>query len=105
MLPYRLQAPALASQEPPRRRGRALLIVLATVGLHVGVLAAAFAARAPEKTGSQTRIVSVLTGHVTELGDFQATGIADARLLMPRERREQAGPHGASEARDEGIRR
>lgn len=55
------------------------MIALATLGLHAGVLAAAFASRAPEKA-PQTRVVSVLSGRVTELGDFQATGLANARV-------------------------
>jgi hypothetical protein len=80
MLPYRLHAPDLSAQKPPHRRARVFWIALATVGLHVGLLAAAFMARAPEKTAPRTQIVSVLTGHVTELGDFQATGLADARI-------------------------
>ena len=81
-MPYRdnvldempLPAPA------PRRRLRAALIAAAAVGLHMGVLAAAFASRAPEKTVAKTQLVGVLTGHVTELGDFQATGLANARI-------------------------
>jgi hypothetical protein len=67
--------------EPPRRRrGRVFLIALATVGLHAFVLAAAFRSRAPENTAPKTQVVSVLTGHITELGDFQATGLANARI-------------------------
>ena len=66
--------------EPPKKRVRVFLIVFATLGLHLGVLAAAFALRAPESTAPQARVVSVLTGHVTELGDFQATGLANARV-------------------------
>ena len=66
--------------EPPKRRFRVFLIALATLSLHAGVLVAAFASRAPENTRPTTRTVSVLSGHVTELGDFQATGLANARI-------------------------
>lgn len=66
--------------EPPKRRFRVFFIALATLGLHAGVLAAAFASRAPENTRPATQTVSVLTGHVTELGDFEATGLANARI-------------------------
>jgi hypothetical protein len=70
----------MSPTEPPRPRGRVFWIALATVGLHAAVFAAAFASRAPENTAPKTRVVSVLTGQVTELGDFQATGLANARL-------------------------
>lgn len=81
MRPYRLPVSEITPAEPPRRRrGRVFLIALATVGLHMGVLAAAFAARAPENMAPKTRVVSVLSGHITELGDFQATGVANARI-------------------------
>jgi len=80
MLPYRLPPSEMSPSEPPRRsRARVFVIALATLGLHAGVLAAAFAARAPEKA-PQTRVVSVLSGHITELGDFEATGVANARI-------------------------
>ena len=78
MRPYRLNASDEIPLELPRRRGRVFWIALATVGLHAAVFAAAFASRAPESTTPKTRVVSVLTGQVTELGDFQATGLANA---------------------------
>lgn len=81
MRPYRLNASdEMPLNQPPRRRGRVFWIALATIGLHAAVFAAAFATRAPESTTPTTRVVNVLTGHVTELGDFQATGVANARV-------------------------
>lgn len=81
MRPYRLPArDEITPPTPPRQRFRVFLIALATLGLHAGVLVAAFASRAPENTAPKTRIVSVLSGHITELGDFQATGLANARI-------------------------
>jgi hypothetical protein len=84
MRPYRLPNSQFGQHDeipqPKPRRGRVFVIALTTLGLHAGVLAAAFALRAPENTAPKTQIVSVLTGHVTELGDFQATGLANARI-------------------------
>jgi hypothetical protein len=82
MRPYRLPVSnEITPTEPPKRRGgRAFWIVLATVGLHAAVFGAAFASRAPENTAPKTRVVSVLQGHITELGDFEATGLANARI-------------------------
>ena len=80
MRPYRIAQNEMSPTEPPKSRGRVLWIALATVGLHAAVFAAAFAARAPENTAPKTRVVSVLTGHITELGDFQATGLSNARI-------------------------
>jgi hypothetical protein len=81
MRPYRLPVQdEITPTEPKPRRARVVWIALATVGLHAAVFAAAFAARAPENTAPKTRVVSVLTGHITELGDFQATGLANARI-------------------------
>jgi hypothetical protein len=81
MRPYRVQIQnEISPTEPPSTRGRIFWIALVTVGLHAAVFAAAFASRGPENTAPRTRIVSVLTGQVTELGDFQATGLANARL-------------------------
>ena len=81
MRPYR-ENPSL--EVPPTdarpRRARAALIALAAVGLHAGVLVAAFATRAPEKIAPRTSVVTVLTGHVTEMGDFEASGVAAARI-------------------------
>jgi hypothetical protein len=80
MRPYRLVPSEMTPTEPPRRRGRVFFIAVATLGLHAGVLAAASASRGPENTAPQTRVVSVLTGHITELGDFQAAGLVSARI-------------------------
>jgi len=80
MPPYRLAVHEVPPTEPPPRRGRVFWIALATVGLHAAVFAAAFASRAPENVRPKTRVIGVLTGHVTELGDFQATGLANARV-------------------------
>lgn len=81
MRPYRenpsLEVPATDSRP---RRARAALIAMAAVGLHAGLFAAAFATRAPEKTPPRSDIVTVLAGHVTETGDFEAAGIAPARI-------------------------
>jgi hypothetical protein len=84
MRPYRLPPNEILPTEPPKNRARVFWIALATVGLHAALFAAAFAARAPENTAPKTRVVSVLTGHITELGDFQATGLANARVRTPR---------------------
>jgi len=70
----------MSPSEPRKNRGRVFWIALATVGLHAALFAAAFASRAPENTAPKTRTVSVLSGHITELGDFEATGMANARI-------------------------
>ncbi len=82
MPPYRVNSSNDLDVPTPRaRRGRAVAIIAATVGLHAAVLGAAFAARAPEPTGPRTETVHVLAGHVDPMtGAFEAHGMADARI-------------------------
>jgi hypothetical protein len=70
----------LETPKSARARLRTAMIVIATLGVHAAVLAAAFVSRAPERTAPRTEIVRVLAGHVDELGQFQAVGMADARI-------------------------
>ena len=83
MRPYRVgsSVESEVTNPAPARRGRAVAIVIAAVGVHVAVLATAFAMRAPEPVAPRTEVVSVLAGHVDPMtGDFQATGLRDARI-------------------------
>ncbi len=82
MRPYRVNSSNdLDVPSPPRRRGRVVAIVLASVAAHAALLAAAFAARAPEPTGPKTEVVRVLAGRVDPTtGSFEANGLADARI-------------------------
>ena len=80
MRPYRVISPEPEVVQPPRRRGRAVAIVIAAVGMHAGLLGAAFMARAPEPVAPRTTVVPVLAGNVDDVGEFHATGLADARI-------------------------
>jgi hypothetical protein len=82
MRPYRVNSSNdLDVPSPPRRRGRAAAIVVASVAAHAALLAVAFAARAPEPTAPKTEVVRVLAGHVDPMtGAFEANGLADARI-------------------------
>ena len=82
MGPYRVVSSNESNVESsPRRRGRVVWIIVASVAAHAAVLGAAFASRAPEPTAPKTETVHVLAGHVDPMtGDFQATGLADARV-------------------------
>ncbi len=82
MRPYRVVSSVESEvANPPRRRGRAVAIVIVSIGVHVGVLATAFVMRAPEPVAPKTEVVSVLAGQVDPVtGDFQASGLRDARI-------------------------
>jgi hypothetical protein len=74
--------------EEPKHSRRLAFAIFLTVALHGGLLAAAFAVRAvravraPEQKPQATTVVRVLTGQVDEMGEFQASGLRDARIAV-----------------------
>jgi hypothetical protein len=82
MWPYRKNASAeLPVGEPSARRVRPLHVAILSVGLHAGLLGAAFAARVPTPAGPHTRLVRVIAGNVDPwTGDFRAAGVRTARI-------------------------
>ena len=82
MRPYRVVSSVESEvAKPPRRRGRTVAIIVASVAAHAAVLGAAFVSRAPEPVKPRTEVVRVLTGQVdSTTGEFHAAGLADARI-------------------------